>query len=117
VVRSRWLRWTNCPFSVDLVSLSARDLRFVSERVRTARIDRKVCPERIRIGNVYRVPPEAAGLAYSAFQIGIHMRDALDADFAYWMLRNPQLQRTVSENERDYWSRQYRRQGYGMEQT
>jgi hypothetical protein len=45
------------------------------------------------------------------------MRDALDADFAYWMLRNPQLQRTVSENERDYWSRQYRRQGYGMEQT
>jgi hypothetical protein len=116
VVRSWWLRRTNYPFSVDLVSLSARDLRFVSERVRTARIDPKVCPERIPIGNVC-VPPEAAGLAYSAFQIGIHMRDALDADFAYWMLRNPQLQRTVSENERDYWSRQYRRQGYGMEQT
>jgi type I restriction enzyme S subunit len=51
-----------------------------------------------RIGNIYRVPPEAFGFAYSAFQIGIHMRNARDADFAYWMLRNPTLQRLISEN-------------------
>jgi type I restriction enzyme, S subunit len=53
---------------------------------------------RTRIGNVYRVPSEAHELAYSAFQIGIHLRDAPDADFAYWMLRDPALQQTISEN-------------------
>jgi hypothetical protein len=53
---------------------------------------------RSRIGNVYRVPPAADGLAYSAFQIGVHVRSVGDADFAYWMLRNPELQRTISEN-------------------
>jgi type I restriction enzyme, S subunit len=53
---------------------------------------------RARIGNVYRIPSEAYGLAYSAFQIGIHMRDARNADFTYWMLRNPTLQQTITDN-------------------
>lgn len=53
---------------------------------------------RSRIGNVYRIPPDAYGCAFSAFQIGIHMREAQNADFVYWMLRSPETQKAITEN-------------------
>jgi hypothetical protein len=52
---------------------------------------------RARIGNVYRVPPEAYGCAFSAFQIGVDVVDERDVDFVYWMLRAPSVQEAISE--------------------
>lgn len=52
---------------------------------------------RHRIGNVYRVPPEAYGCAFSAFQIGIDVADVRDADFVYWMLRARSVQDAITE--------------------
>jgi type I restriction enzyme S subunit len=51
---------------------------------------------RSRIGNVYRVPAEAHGAAFSAFQIGITLSDAANANFSYWVLAEPNLQRRIS---------------------
>ena len=53
---------------------------------------------RTRIGNVYRVPREAYGCAFSAFQISINIQDPRDADFVYWMLDSPRVQRTITDN-------------------
>jgi type I restriction enzyme, S subunit len=53
---------------------------------------------RTRIGNVYRVPPEAYGCAFSAFQIGIDLHNAEHADFVYWMLRSPRVQQAITDN-------------------
>jgi len=51
---------------------------------------------RARIGNVYRVPPEAVGNAYSAFQIGLFPHHADDRDSIYWQLRAPCVQHGIS---------------------
>ncbi len=53
---------------------------------------------RTRIGNVYRVPDEAYGCAFSAFQIGIQLHDVQHADFVYWMLRSPRVQQAITDN-------------------
>ena len=53
---------------------------------------------RDRIGNVYLVPDEAVGCAFSAFQIGLHFDSPADAEFAYWMLTNPSVQRSISDS-------------------
>ncbi|MCA1697235.1 MAG: restriction endonuclease subunit S, partial [Actinobacteria bacterium] len=52
---------------------------------------------RMRIGNVYRVPPEAVGCAFSAFQIGMQPHEPSDVDFLYWYLRSPRAQKMISE--------------------
>lgn len=51
---------------------------------------------RARIGNVYRVPVDAVGFAFSAFQIGLHFKSPRDAAFAYWMLNETGAQRRIS---------------------
>jgi hypothetical protein len=52
---------------------------------------------RDRIGNVYRVPPDAYGCAFSAFQIGVEVADANDVDFVYWMLRARSTQEAITD--------------------
>lgn len=52
---------------------------------------------RNRIGNVYRVPPDAYGCAFSAFQIGVEVADANDVDFVYWMLRARSTQEAITD--------------------
>jgi len=52
---------------------------------------------RNRIGNVYRVGPQAVGCAFSAFQIGLHPHDPSDAPYLYWHLRSPRVQGRISE--------------------
>ncbi|MGI8793894.1 MAG: hypothetical protein ACR2H3_12095 [Acidimicrobiales bacterium] len=51
---------------------------------------------RSRIGNVYRVPAGAVGCAFSAFQIGLHFESPTDAEFAFWMLAETEVQNRVS---------------------
>lgn len=51
---------------------------------------------RARIGNVYRVPTEATGCAFSAFQIGLQFDSPTDAAFAYWMLAESGMQDRIS---------------------
>jgi restriction endonuclease S subunit len=51
---------------------------------------------RVRIGNVYRIPPKARGCAFSAFQIGIHFGSSEEATFAYWMLSDSRVQSQIS---------------------
>jgi type I restriction enzyme S subunit len=52
---------------------------------------------RARIGNVYRLIPEAVGSAFSAFQIGLHPEDPADTPYLYWYLRSPRAQSRISE--------------------
>jgi hypothetical protein len=52
---------------------------------------------RARIGNVYRVPADVVGSAFSAFQIGIDVHDPDDRDFVYWILRAPSVQHAITE--------------------
>lgn len=51
---------------------------------------------RSRIGNVYRVTPDAVGCAVSAFQIAIEPFDSRDSEYLYWHLRSPRAQRSIS---------------------
>jgi restriction endonuclease S subunit len=51
---------------------------------------------RKRIGNVYRIPPEARDCAFSAFQIGLHFGSREEANFAYWMLSESLIQSQIS---------------------
>ena len=53
---------------------------------------------RNRIGNVYRVPTEAVGCAFSAFQIGLHFTDADAARFAFHVLAEESIQGRISES-------------------
>ncbi len=50
-----------------------------------------------RIGNVYRVTPDAVGAAYSAFQIGVFPHDPEVSSFIYWFLSAPSTQRSISD--------------------
>ncbi|MGQ0825120.1 MAG: hypothetical protein ACT4OX_08880 [Actinomycetota bacterium] len=50
-----------------------------------------------RIGNVYKVTPDAVGAAYSAFQIGLFPHDPDDSTFLYWFLKAPSVQRSVTD--------------------
>lgn len=52
---------------------------------------------RNRIGNVYRVVPQAVGCAFSAFLIGMHPHEPADAGFLYWLLRSPRVQSRISD--------------------
>ena len=51
---------------------------------------------RKRIGNVYRIPPEARDCAFSAFQIGLHFGSPEETTFAYWMLSESRIQSQIS---------------------
>ncbi|MEX2434456.1 MAG: hypothetical protein WEA49_14100 [Acidimicrobiia bacterium] len=52
---------------------------------------------RARIGNVYRVPPEAEGHAVSAFQIAMKPHDPSSTDYLYCFLRSPSTQHAISD--------------------
>jgi type I restriction enzyme S subunit len=98
----RVLGITNTPYEAEVDLTHTKYVRGLPARTRLlapgSLLMIRTNGNRSRIGNVYRIPPEAFGLAYSAFQIGIHLRDTTDADFMYWMLRDPVLQKTISEN-------------------
>lgn len=53
---------------------------------------------RNRIGNVYRANEEIVGYAVSAFQILIEPTSPADADWIYWSLSAPKIQRAISES-------------------
>jgi hypothetical protein len=52
---------------------------------------------RQRIGNVYRPTRESIGCAVSAFQFLVRATDTDVRDFLYWALRDPAMQRQMSE--------------------
>jgi hypothetical protein len=52
---------------------------------------------RERIGNVYKVTPDAVGAAYSAFQIGLFPHEPGDSPFVYWFLKAPSVQRSMTD--------------------
>jgi restriction endonuclease S subunit len=52
---------------------------------------------RRRIGNIYRVTPDAVGSAVSAFQIAMEPTEEEISDFLYWVLRRPSTQAEISE--------------------
>jgi type I restriction enzyme S subunit len=52
---------------------------------------------RDRIGNVYRATPQAYGCAVSAFQFIAQVSVSLDRDFLYWALREPAMQKRMSD--------------------
>lgn len=53
---------------------------------------------RQRIGNVYVPPIGAYGYAVSAFQFLMQPVDQEDRDYLYWVLRQPGMQKLMSEN-------------------
>jgi restriction endonuclease S subunit len=52
---------------------------------------------RNRIGNVYRPSSDALGCAVSAFQFISQPADPTDRDFLYWTLREPSMQKRMTE--------------------
>lgn len=53
---------------------------------------------RDRIGNVYVPPIDAYGYAVSAFQFLMQPVDPEDRDYLYWVLRQPGMQKFMTEN-------------------
>jgi type I restriction enzyme, S subunit len=51
---------------------------------------------RERIGNVYRVTPEAIGCAVSAFQIILEPVNSVDSTYLYWFLQTPTIQDRIT---------------------
>jgi restriction endonuclease S subunit len=51
---------------------------------------------RDRIGNVYRVVPDAVGSAVSAFQIALDPAEPEESDYIFWCLRAPNVQRRIT---------------------
>lgn len=51
---------------------------------------------RERIGNVYRVTPEAIGCAVSAFQIVLEPVNSGDSAYLYWFLQTPKIQSRIT---------------------
>lgn len=98
----RVLGITNTPSGA---TLDLTDLKYIGGLPPTTRVLRagsllmiRTNGNRTRIGNVYRVPEEAYGCAFSAFQIGIQLHDVEHADFVYWMLRSPRIQQAITDN-------------------
>jgi type I restriction enzyme S subunit len=52
---------------------------------------------RSRIGNAYRVPEDAVGHAFSAFQIGASVFDPRDTAYLFWYLTHPTAQKRMSD--------------------
>ncbi|WP_218721623.1 restriction endonuclease subunit S [Nocardia sp. MH4] len=52
---------------------------------------------RQRIGNVYLPPAGAHGHVVSAFQFLMKVKNPADREFVYWLLREPSMQRSMSE--------------------
>jgi type I restriction enzyme S subunit len=99
--RVRVLGITNTPASGAVDITDTKYVSGLSDRTKTlspgSLLMIRTNGNRSRIGNVYLVPPEAVGYAFSAFQIGLHLDDSSRAEFAFWMLSESSVQRRISE--------------------